>query len=198
MPIPSERRLGLKVKSGWAAAVLLGGDRAAPGVLDARRIELADPGTPESVQPYHAGFGTARADEREVRRLVRLVERRTRAVVAALLAEYRAAGQAPAAASIVATSFTDPSRITNPHIRIHALEGVLFRRVVLEALQAERIRASLVLEQELYQEATAVFACAPTELKRRLTGLRPADGSAWRSEQKTAALAAWLLLQPRR
>ncbi len=52
--------VGFTIKSGWAAAVLLGGSSAAPRVLDCRRVEISDPDVADSTQPYHAGFGTAR------------------------------------------------------------------------------------------------------------------------------------------
>lgn len=128
--------LGVKVKSGWAAVVLMGGSRDAPVVLDAVRLELADPETPASMQPYHAGFGTPQTNAQEVRRLVRLVERWARRRTTVLLDRYQNAGQSPASALIVGTSDTDPATITNPHIRIHGLEGQLFRRVVQDALRA--------------------------------------------------------------
>src|SRR6185295_14486708 len=90
--------LGVKVKSGWAAVVLMGGSRNDPVVLDAVRLELSDPETPGSLQPYHAGFGTAQTNAQEVRRLVRLVERSARRHTAQLLDRYREAGQAPGSA----------------------------------------------------------------------------------------------------
>jgi len=52
--------IGFTVKSGWASAVLLAGSAELPQIVDSRRIELSDPAIPESRQPYHAGFGTAR------------------------------------------------------------------------------------------------------------------------------------------
>jgi hypothetical protein len=56
-----EAALGFTVKSGWAAVVLLGGPAGSPRVLEAGTVDLADPADPDARQPYHAGFGTARA-----------------------------------------------------------------------------------------------------------------------------------------
>ena len=55
-------------------AVLLGGSAAAPRVVDSRRVEISDPDVPDSMQPYHAGFGTARDAGDELKRLVSSVK----------------------------------------------------------------------------------------------------------------------------
>jgi hypothetical protein len=60
--------IGFTVKSGWASAVVVGGTRALPKVLEARRLDLGDPAVPDSRQPYHAGFGTARAQGADLSR----------------------------------------------------------------------------------------------------------------------------------
>jgi hypothetical protein len=51
------------VKSGWASVAHLCGPVESPRVVDSRRVDLNDPANPaipESRQPYHAGFTTAR------------------------------------------------------------------------------------------------------------------------------------------
>ena len=57
MTKPRAVALGLRVKSGWAAAVLLTGTARSPQLCDVRRIELSDPQDPETRQPYHAAMG---------------------------------------------------------------------------------------------------------------------------------------------
>jgi hypothetical protein len=184
--------LGVRIKSGWAATVLLGGTRDQPVVLDARRLDLADPDTPATNQPHHAGTGTPQRDDRILRRLIGLIERRSRANAAALIGEHRAAGHAPRLATVVGTSDTDPATISNPHIRIHALEGRLFRRVAEQGLAAAGLRCSVVLERSLLLAAPEQLGHSGAELARALTALRPAGGGPWRHEQKMAALAAWM------
>jgi hypothetical protein len=186
--------LGVRIKSGWAALVLMGGTRSAPVVLDTRRVELADPATPASTQPHHAGAGTPQTDARVLRRLVTLIERCAHANVAALLEEYRAAGWFPGVGVVVGTSATDPDTITNPHIRIHALEGHLFRRVAGEALAGAGLRIRSVLERELVSAAPAQLGYPPAQVTKQLAKLRPPAAGPWRHEQKMAALAAWLQL----
>jgi len=186
--------LGVRVKSGWAAIVLVGGTRAAPVVLDTRRLALADPATPASTQPHHAKTGTPQTDARVLRRLIALVERCARTNAAAVLEEYRTAGHVPRLAMVVGTSDTDPATITNPHIRIHALEGRLFRRVAVAAFDHAGVRTKEVLERELVRRAPDGLSRSWAGVTEQLTRLRPAGAGPWRQEQKLAALAAWLEL----
>jgi len=184
----SDFALGVRVKSGWGAAVLLGGTRELPTLLESRRLTLADPGTPASVQPYHDGAGTPRTNRRELDRLLDLVRRSSERNLAELLATWRSAGRLPGKAVVVASSDVDPETLTNPHIRIHALEGRLFRDVTRKALIRLGIPCVLQLEREL-------LARAPAAWQRTLKDLgRDAEGP-WRAEQKSAALAAWELLR---
>ncbi len=186
--------LGVKIKSGWGATVLLGGPPERPVVLDASRLELSDPAEPATLQPHHAGAGTPQHDDRVLRRLIGLIEGSARAGAERLLATLRASGHAPKRAVLVASSDTDPSRITNPHIRIHALEGQLFRRVSGEALTAAGLSCSTLLERDLAARASARFGRPAPELLAELKGWRPVGGGPWRQEQKMAALGAWVSL----
>ena len=49
--------LGFRVKSGWAAVVLLTNTAHSPQLADVSHIELCDPRLPETRQPYHAAMG---------------------------------------------------------------------------------------------------------------------------------------------
>jgi hypothetical protein len=190
----NERILGVRVKSGWAAVVLLGGSARAPLLLDSSRVELADPKTPASLQPYHAGTGTAQTDQRAIERLIALVERCAERNLGVLIRRYRTAGQLPTRAAVVGTSSIDPTKITNPHIRIHALEGQLFRRVAREALTACGLPCTTVLEKELAANAPRSLVRPSATIRREVKLLGASATGPWRSEQKSAALAAWVLL----
>jgi len=179
--------VGFRVKSGWAAAVLLGAEQ----VLDSRIIELADPKVADSRQPYHAGFGTAQTDTAKVNRLVRGIERFSQRSVTALVAEYRVDHRVRRAGVVVA-SLTDPARIANQHMRAHASEGRLFRTVLVAALAQCGVTVRVILEREIYELLGNVLRRSPTDAKRRITALGEGVGR-WRAEQKVAAAAAWLV-----
>jgi len=175
MPAPT-CTLGFRIKSGWATTVLLVGPAKAPRVLDRRVTLLADPDDPEARQPY------------DVKRLIKAVERFSQRSVAKLIAEYRAAGHRVRGAGIVVGSVIDPRRIPNDHIRAHAEEGRLFRRVVEEGLRKGRVPVRVMVEKELYVTAA--------RLRPRVAELGKDVDGPWRAEEKAAALAAWMALTP--
>ena len=185
--------VGFTVKSGWAAAVLLGrvGDR--PYVVDSRRVEISDPEIPDAKQPYHAGFGTARDAGDELKRLVASVKSYGRKSVKTLLREY-AKQEKLRGAAVVVGSLIDPTTIGNDHIRIHAMEGQLFRGVVIDAAEKSGLKCSIHRERDLYADAAKRLKRSEPAIRKTLAEIgRGVDGG-WRAEQKSAALSAWLIL----
>jgi hypothetical protein len=183
---------GFTVKSGWACAVLIGGTPGSPRLIDSRRIEISDPGIPDAKQPYHAGFGTARDAGDELKRLLSSVKSYGRKSVSAVIREYQARTSV-AAAGVVVGSLIDPKTIGNDHIRIHAMEGQLFRDVLIDAAEQNGVTCSIWRERDLYAAAAKQLKIAETVLKKRLTALGENADGGWRAEQKAAALAAWMV-----
>src|SRR6266542_6439801 len=72
---PQPAALGFRVKSGWAAAVLLTDPARSPKLCDVRRIDLSDPRLPETQQPYHAAMGKLEIEMRKINPRLRLVRR---------------------------------------------------------------------------------------------------------------------------
>jgi len=189
--------IGFTVKSGWASAVLLIGAATSPRVVDSRRVDLSDPAIPESRQPYHAGFGTARDTGPDLSRLIAAVRRFGRQSVTRLIRHYQTAGHPLRGAGVVVGSLIDPDRIANDHIRIHALEGQLFRGVVQDAAARNRLSCSIWRDRDLHALAAGTLRRPERTLRDTLAALgREVDGP-WRAEQKAAALAAWLVLAGR-
>jgi hypothetical protein len=186
--------LGFAVKSGWSAAVLLTGSVRSPQVADSRRIELSDPAIPESRQPYHDGFGTARADGAELTRLLDSVRRFGSQSVAALIATHVGAGHQLAGAGLVVGSLIDPDGIANEHIRIHAREGQLFRGVVHDSMVTHSLPCSIWREKDVYGVAAGALERSEQDLRATVRSLGRTVSGPWRAEQKLAAVAAWLAL----
>ena len=189
----STAAVGITVKSGWARVVLLRDGHGEPVVVDSTRLELCDPATPHSRQPYHAGFGTARTEGAGLAALVSAVEQyatnAASALFTTLLARYRLVG-----AGLVVGSLIDPHTIANPHIRIHALEGQLFRQCIEAGARACDIPTTTWRERDLYSHAAGALRRSETAIRATLTAIgRPVTGG-WRSEHKAAAVAAWLVL----
>ena len=191
---PDRAAIGFTVKSGWASAVLLIGSATSPSVKDSRRVELSDPAVPESRQPYHAGFGTARKADHDLSRLVASVKRYGRRSVTELIHQYQTLGPSVRGAGVIVGSLIEPERIANDHIRIHALEGQLFRGVVSEAATRNRLSCFIWRERDLYGMAAKSLKLPERTLRDRLATLGRGIAGGWRAEQKTAALAAWIVL----
>ena len=188
--------IGFTVKSGWASAVLLIGSAASPCVVDSRRVDLSDPAIPESKQPYHAGFGTARDSGPELSRLIAAVKRFGRRSVTDVIRHYQV-GHSLRGAGIVVGSLIEPERIANDHIRIHAFEGQLFRGVVHDAAARSRLSCAIWRDRDLHGLAANILKQRDQSLRDTLTALGREVAGPWRAEQKAAALAAWLVLAGR-
>lgn len=186
--------IGFTVKSGWASAVLVGGSATSPEVVDSRKVDLSDPTIPESRQPYHAGFGTARSSGPDLSRLITSVKRFGRDSVTELIGHYKNTGYRLRGVGIVVGSLINPERIGNEHIRIHALEGQLFRGVVEDAAARSTLARVTWRDRDLPASAVEIFKRPEQELRAKLAALGKTVPGSWRAEQKLAALAAWLVL----
>jgi len=189
--------LGFRVKSGWAAVVLLTGTVRSPQFSDIGRIELCDPRRPETRQPYHAAMGELETDSTKLDQRERAVRNVSRQALAKLLKDYRQKRFRINRAALVVGSLIDPARIANPHIRAHALEGRLFRSVIEQVLHDHEIRTELLLERDTYASVGARLTQSSDDLERAIRGFglsAAAKGGPWRAAQKLAALAALFVL----
>jgi hypothetical protein len=191
---PQTAAPGFRVKSGWAAAVLLKGPANSPQLCDVRQIHLSDPQLSETRQPYHAAMGKLETDKKKINQRVRVVRCIAEQSIATLLASYRQNGYTVRRAALVVGSQIDPESIANPHIRAHAFEGQLFRAVLQEALQAHRIRTEILIERHAYARAAVELKQSGEDVQQLIQNLGRSKAP-WRAEQKLAALAALLALR---
>jgi hypothetical protein len=190
----SHAALGFRVKSGWAAAVLLTDSAHLPQLCDVQRIDLCDPRLPETRQPYHAAMGRLETDTRKINRRVDVVRRIAEKSIAKLLAGYRQQNFTIKRAALVVGSQIDPHSVTNPHIRAHALEGQLFRSVLQESLDAHRILSDVLIERDAYARAAVRLKQSNENVRRAVQKFGRDTKAPWRAEQKLAAVAAWVAL----
>ena len=189
--------LGFRVKSGWAAAVLLTGSARSPQLCDVQRIDLSDPRFPETRQPYHAAMGKLETDARQINRRVRVVRSIAQRSIATLLDGYRQNGYSIRRAALVVGSRIDPASVANPHIRAHAFEGRLFRSVLEKSLQTHRIRTDVLIKRDAYREAIVILKQSNEHVRRMIQIFGRDTEAPWRAEQKLAAVAAWFALVSR-
>ena len=192
-----EAAIGFAVKSGWASTVLLAGSATSPHVVDSCRIDLSDPAIPDSRQPYHAGFGRARESGPDLSRLIAEVKRFGRQSATAVIRHFQSVGHPLLGAGVVVGSLIDPNEIANDHIRIHALEGQLFRGVVEDAVARKRLSCRIWRDRDLHALAAGILRQPEQTLRDTVTALGREAPGPWRAEQKAAALAAWLVLAER-
>jgi len=186
--------LGFRVKSGWAAAVLLTGSARSPRLCDVQRIDLSDPRFPETRQPYHAAMGKLETNPRKINRRVRVVRSIAQRSIATLLDGYRQNGYSIRHAALVVGSRIDPASVANPHIRAHAFEGQLFRSVLEQSLHGHGIRTEVLLEREAYGQAAVELKQSHENVRRVIQNFRRDTKAPWRAEQKLAAVAACVAL----
>lgn len=179
--------IGLKIKSGFAIAAIV--KRGADGfaIEAVRKILLSSEALPQSRFPYHPTIelperqGAALSDQavEEVRRTAAQEMRK-------VLDEFEDIKRA----GMVVGSVIDPDSLGNPHVRVHALEGKLFREVVAEALKKRDIGCGVLLERDAYAKAAADMSYRESQLRAQVAALGQARIKPWRAEEKLATLAA--------
>jgi hypothetical protein len=194
--------LGLRVHSGWAALIVVGGSPRAPEISARRRIEMADPQLPGSQQPYHAAedleLGKAAALLKRFRETAqRMAERGLGEVVA----EARERGQGIVGCGILQSSGRVGSSLATTlasHALIHTADGNHFRDALKSASEHLDLPVLEVRERDLLGRASLTLGLSPKEVGRELVELGRALGPPWTQDQKYAALVARLVLVGRR
>ena len=187
--------IGFRAKTGRAIAVVIGGSADSPKVITKSEIKLVDPKIPETFQPYHEVMELPWAEsEKAVRRINRAIEAVARKALADMVNQLKADGLKVKAIGVVGSKDRDLARIGNYHIRAHAAEGILFRRVLELAAESQGLRTRSFSDRELETIAVRDLNSSPVRLKKSLQELGRELNPPWRTDEKNAALAAWLML----
>src|SRR3977135_639886 len=191
--------IGLRAKTGRAIAVVLGGTIDAPLVVAKLEIPLADPKIPATAQPYHEVMDLPwEESQRAVRKSAAAIEAIARKALTCLIKELHSQGMKVSGVGIVGAKDRDLARIGNYHIRAHAAEGVLFRRVLDLAADRNGLKERTFADRELDQIAANELGPDSAGVKGKLNDLRRSVPPPWRGDEKQAATAAWLVLHGRR
>jgi hypothetical protein len=185
------KAIGLRIKSGFAIAAVLSTSGEAFVVEAVRTVPLSSADFPQSRFPYHPTIelperqGAALSDE-AVKEVRRTAAREMRKVLDEWPGIQRGA--------VVVGSVIDPESLGNPHVRVHALEGKLFREVVAEALEKHGIDCGVLVERDAYAKVAAAVGDTEQQLRVGIAALGQGRIKPWRSEEKLATLAArWQL-----
>ena len=181
------KAIGLKIKSGFAIAAIV--QQSADGcVIEAvRKIALASEDLPQSRFPYHP---TIELPERQGAALSDKAVKEVRRVAAQEMRKVLEEFDGIERAAMVVGSVVDPDSLGNPHVRVHALEGKLFREVVAEALRKRGIDCGVLVERDAYAKAAPTLASTEPRLRAEIAALGHGRIKPWRAEEKLATLAA--------
>jgi hypothetical protein len=186
--------IGLKARTGRAIAVVLRGPIDAPEVVKRTELVLHDPRLPATFQPYHEVMEMPwQESEKKVVPLVRAVEKVAAEALSELVRELQSEGLKVTGVGIAGSADRDLAKIGNFHIRAHAAEGLLFRRVLEFAAKANKLPHRTFIERDLQTRASEL-GFTRAKLDRSLATLGRAIGPPWRTEQRVAATAALLFL----
>jgi hypothetical protein len=185
--------IGVRVHSGWGVLVAVSGSGGEPKIVTRKRVTIIDPATPGAKQPYH--FAEKLALSAAEKHLARCAETSGWLALAAVDEElhdlgrhdYRVSGCALLLAS--GRKLPPLADILASHALIHTAEGEFFRKIFREAFEQLKIRVTGFHECELDE-----FGNATPGIVQRISDLRKLIGSPWTADEKSAALAAWMLL----
>jgi hypothetical protein len=181
------RAIGIRVKSGFAIAVVVAKERMRWHVERRDEILLTEDAGPYGRFPFHPLIELAGENATDAsRRAVAAVRAASKKHLAAFLDSV---GEVEAAA-IVVGSVIDPKKISNPHIRVHAREGELFRTVVAQAFERRSIAVDVVRDSEIYSKAALKLRRSETQLRAELAKMGRGTVRPWRRDEKVAAAGA--------
>lgn len=193
MVVGQRAALGLKVRTGRAIVVAVGGTVDAPEILAKTRIDVAT--TFEEGAVFHMA---QQLDVKAARAYVDNAEARFIADARAQLTSIVAGLDA----RVVAVALVAPPRkrlppfesILKAHPLLHAAEGELYRRVFAQAAVPTGPEPARVPAEELAARTAKALGLTQALLDSRLSALGKASGKPWAADQKQATLVAWLAL----
>ena len=187
--------IGLRAKTGRAIAVVLTGPITAPRVIKRLEFSVVDPAAPETYQPYHEVLDLPwEQAQKGAQKMARKIERVAAKALRSLVRDLESEGFNVRGVGIVGAGERNLEKIGSTHIRAHAAEGVLFRRVLEVAAEANELPNRRFDERSIDQTVESELKFPISKIKAQLAEMGRGAGSPWRADEKAAATAAWLVL----
>ena len=167
-------------------------------VIDRRRVAITSPGTPGANQPYHFAENLELPEaEKFLGNCFAASKRLAMAAIRDVVGElhgrqYRVVGSAVLLAS--GRPLPPLSKILASHALIHAAEGEFFREAFSKACEGLDLSVTGFRERNLDECVQTTFGKAATRMWQQISTLGRSLGPPWTKDQKTAALAALVLL----
>jgi hypothetical protein len=190
--------IGVSVHSGWGAVVAMAGQRGAEAVLLRSRMVIIDSKMAGSVQPYHfAEQKEIQAAEKHLSRCATESGRLSLEALTRAADDLRERGFVLASAAILLSSaqpLPDLEEILASHALIHTAEGEFFRQAFRGAFEHLKIPVTGIRARNLNDCAVKTFGKAAPAIQKRIDGMGRSLGAPWTKDEKTAALAAAIVL----
>jgi hypothetical protein len=191
--------VGLRVHSGWAALVVMGGTSRAPRVLARRRIVIFDAAIPGSKQPFHAAEGMElKKAEAHIARCKSSTWKMARAAIRAVVKEMRTQRHELIGCGLLLASGRPVGTLAealSSHTMLHTAEGQFYRDALREASEHFAVPVMGVREKELFVRATETLRWSESDIRRRVGEMGKAVGAPWSQDEKLAALVGWMALK---
>jgi hypothetical protein len=190
--------IGVRMHSGWGALVAVSNSAGTVEVIDRRRVTITAPGTPGANQPYHFAENLELPEaEKFLGNCLAASKRLALAAVQDVVGElrgrqYRVVGSAVLLAS--GRPLPPLSKILASHALIHAAEGEFFREAFSKACEGLDLSVTGFRERNLDECVQTTFGKEAARMRQQVSGLGRSLGPPWTKDQKTAALAALLVL----
>jgi hypothetical protein len=190
--------IGVRMHSGWGALVAVANSAGTIVVIERRRIAIAIPGTAGANQPYHFAQKLSLAEaEKFIENSLASATCLALAAVRDVLAElndrqYNIIGSAILLAS--GRPLPPLAKILASHALIHAAEGEFFREAFSKACGGLDLSVSGFRERDLDECVQTTFGKTATRIGQQISTLGRSLGPPWTTDQKTAALAALVVL----
>lgn len=193
--------LGIRVHSGWGAFVVVAGQPGSEEIIDRRKVTIIDTKAPGVTQPYHyVEEMDLRAAERHLNKCATDSRRLALEALGRITRELSGRNFHVTGAAILLSSarpLPDLDEILSSHALIHTAEGEFFRHAFRQALERLEIPVTGIRERELEDHAKKAFARSAAETQKRINSMGRLLGPPWTQDEKTAALAAAIVLAGR-
>ena len=145
------KAVGLRIKSGFAIAVIVSKGSTGCAIEAVHTVALSTQELPQTRFPFHP---TIELPERQGAALSDQAVKEVRRIAAREMSKLLQESPGIKRAAMVVGSVIDPDSLGNPHVRVHALEGKLFREVVGEALAEQGIDCGVLVERDAYAKGS--------------------------------------------
>lgn len=191
--------IGVRVHSGWGALIAVAGAPGGEEVIERCRIEITDPKMPGAIQPYHyAENMELKSAEQHIAKCADASQRLALTAIRELLQQLQTRGYQVARSCILLSSgrpLPELPSILASHALIHTAEGEFFRKSFRDAFEALKIPVTGIRERDLTDQAQKTFGKTARKAQERLAAMGRSIGPPWTKDQKTAALAALIVLK---